>query len=148
MLFFAAWTRVTVQLLRDKPDGVVLSMIHSPFQVVFYKTLRWAGIPLVQICHEIEQRDTERGLWDRVVGHPLLAACYRSFTAVVVLTRSVEADFRERYGDGVPVVVMPHGPQLIFPQTDEAPDAFRIRYGVQSGEKVVCSSVCSARARA
>lgn len=137
MLFFTAWTRITIQLLRDKPDGVVLSMIHSPFQVVFYKALRWAKIPLVQICHEIEQRDTKRGLFDRVVAHPLMLASYRSFTAVVVLARSIKDDFRERYGEDTPVVVMPHGPQLIFPQTVETTEAVRIRYGVAPGERII-----------
>lgn len=137
VLFFTAWTRVTLHLLRDRPDGVVLSMIHSPFQVVFFKALKWAGIPTVQVCHEIEQRDTARGLWDRMIAEPLLAACYGSFSTVILLARSVEADFLARYGDATPTLVMPHGPQLIFPTAGQSRDTLRSAYGVRPGERVV-----------
>ncbi|GKY88150.1 glycosyltransferase family 4 protein [Sinisalibacter aestuarii] len=137
VLFYAAWTRVTLHLLRDKPDGVVLSMIHSPFQVVFFKAMKWAGIPMVQICHEIEQRDSQRGAWDRMVAHPLLAGCYDSFSTVVFLASSVESDYLARYGDATPTLMMLHGPQLIFPNDGVSAEALREKYGIAPGERVV-----------
>lgn len=137
VLYFSAWTRVTLHLLRDKPDGVVLGLVHSPFLVVFFKALKRAGIPMVQICHEIEERDRARGTWDRLVAYPLLAACYRTFSTVVFLASSIETDFRARYGDDIPTLKMPHGPQLIFPTAAVGAADLSGKYGVKPGERVV-----------
>lgn len=136
-LFFAAWTRVTIRLLRDRPDGVVLSMIHTPFQVIFFLALKWAGIPTIQVCHEIEQRDRKSSLWESIILQPLLSACYRSFSLVVFLARSVETSFKQRFGDDTPTTVMQHGPQLLFPKTQSHPEVLRTRYGVRQGERVI-----------
>lgn len=136
-LYFAAWTRVTLHLLRDRPDGVVMSIIQSPLQVIYFKVLKRAGIPMVQICHEIEQRDTERGTWDHYVARPLMGACYRTFSMVVFLASTIEADFRALYGDRIPTLKLPHGPQLIFPAAQAGGADLPGKYGVKPGEKVV-----------
>ncbi len=137
VLFFAAWVRLTAYLLRQRPDGVILSMIHSPFQVLYYRVLSWAGIPLIQICHEIEQRDARPGKWDRFVAEPLLNACYRSFSAVVFLAQTVQREFGARYGNDLVTIVLPHGPQLIFPERDGAEKPCQVRYGIGPDERVV-----------
>lgn len=137
VLFFAAWARVTAHLLRQRPDGVILSMIHSPFQVIYFRALKWAGIPLIQICHEIEQRDAIPGNWDRFVAEPLLRASYRSFSAVVLLAHTVQREFMARYGNDPVTVVLPHGPQLLFPEQDAPLEPCRTRYGIEPDDRVV-----------
>jgi glycosyltransferase involved in cell wall biosynthesis len=92
---------------------------------------------LIQICHEIEQRDAQPGKWDRFVAEPLLRACYRNFSAVILLAHTVQTEFRARYGHDHVTVVLPHGPQLLFPDKDAPQVPYRSRYGIEPGERVV-----------
>lgn len=51
------WQRLTTHLIRERPDVVQFAIIRFPFQAMFLRRLRRAGITLTQICHEFEPRE-------------------------------------------------------------------------------------------
>lgn len=140
LVFMREWARLTAYLLRTRPDATVFSLIHVPLPVIYLRILRAAGLPIFQVCHEIEQRDADAGLVDRAVMQPLFRTLYRSFDGIVFLARSVQRDFEARFGDIVPTHVLPIPVQLLFhPGENDRADteAVRERYGIADGERVV-----------
>jgi glycosyltransferase involved in cell wall biosynthesis len=74
------WHRLTTYILRERPDVVQFAIIRFPFQVLFLRRLRRAGITLTQICHEFEPRE-RTGLTQRLT-RTTTRAVYRSFDRI------------------------------------------------------------------
>lgn len=138
LVFLREWARLTAYLLRIRPDATVFSLIHVPLPVIYLRILRVAGLPIFQVCHEIEQRDADAGLVDRAVVQPLFRRLYRSFDGIVFLASSVQRDFEARFGRLPRTIVLPHPPKPLFLDTAKDRTAeVRARYGALPGERVV-----------
>lgn len=137
VMLFRAWFRLTRRLRREKPDAVIVSILYFPFQALCLKAIATRGIPLIQVCHEIEQRDTKRSLWERFVSRPLLAIGYRAFTAIVFLARSAEQEFVAALGPLSHRVVLPHGPQLLFQTGGDRRADIAATYGIMPQDRVI-----------
>jgi glycosyltransferase involved in cell wall biosynthesis len=135
--FVRAWLQIVSRIRKYKPDAVIVSMIHFPFEFFFLRQLRSSGVTLIQVCHEIEQRDFKRGWWARRVGDPLLLRAYKCFSLIVFLASSVERDFTALYGDVSRRILLPHGPPLFLEGPDEDLGEVRARYAIGSNERVV-----------
>lgn len=61
MRLFLQWIKLTVYLLRERPDIVQFGSIEFPFEAVFLRYLKSRGLLLSQICHEFEPRERENG---------------------------------------------------------------------------------------
>jgi glycosyltransferase involved in cell wall biosynthesis len=131
------WSRLTLWLLRNPPDVVFFSIIRFPFQVMFLRILRRAGIPLVDICHEFERREAKSrakpGLNAR-----LYSAAFRQFSLILFVSEQTRKEFLQTFGPIVPTHSIPHGPQLLFGQ--DARDAVALqkeRYSLSASDRVV-----------
>lgn len=130
--FALEWQRLTRYLLRQRPDVVQFAIIRFPFQEVFLRRLRRAGLYLAQVCHEYEFREARHPLirnltarWARRV--------YPSFAAVFLHS---EAD-RQRFLGLYPVAserthLIPHGNEFLFPRLVDPGGDLRARYGLPS----------------
>jgi len=54
-----AWMRLTLYLMRSKPDIIQFTRIEFPFEAFFINILRHRGLILSQICHEFEPRESQ-----------------------------------------------------------------------------------------
>lgn len=131
------WSRLTFWLLRNPPDVVFFSIIRFPFQVMFLRILRRAGIPLVDICHEFERREATGRSKPRLNAR-LYSAAYRQFSLILFVSEQTRKEFLDTFGPIVPTHAIPHGPQLLFAQdTGDAVAVQKERYGLASGDRVV-----------
>lgn len=111
--YFTEWARLTRHLVRERPDVVQFAVIRFPFQVIFLRRLRRAGIALTQICHEFEPR--ERGGLVRWVNRRMSRAVYRSFDRIFLHGEEVRSRFLESFDvDPGRTVVIPHGNEAMF----------------------------------
>ncbi len=74
------WHRLTRYLIGQRPDVVQFSSIRFPFQALFLRRLRRAGLTLTQICHEFEPR--ERGSVTRSLTIKASGAIFDSFDLI------------------------------------------------------------------
>jgi glycosyltransferase involved in cell wall biosynthesis len=131
------WERLTRYLLRERPDVAVFSIIRFPFQALYLRRLRRAGIRCVQICHEFVAREIDGGAVQRA-RLALTRSVYESFAAIAFLSEATRAEFAAAYPDLAPRThVLPHGPELLFEPTPEDRAATAARYALAPGERVV-----------
>jgi glycosyltransferase involved in cell wall biosynthesis len=130
------WRRATRRTLALRPDVAQFGVIRFPFQVVFLRRLRRAGITLTQVCHEFEPR--EAGRVTRWINHRLSLGVYRCFD-VVFLHATENADrFLELFPiDPTAVRVIPHGNETMFLEMADGGGDLRGRYGIDPGTPVV-----------
>ncbi len=76
------WARLTGFIIEQHPDVVQFSIIRFPFQAVFLRRLRRAGLTLTQICHEFEPR--ERSSFIRRASHRRNKAVFECFDLIYV----------------------------------------------------------------
>jgi glycosyltransferase involved in cell wall biosynthesis len=137
----SAWVSLTRTVSALKPDIVQFSKIHFPFEAIFLAQMRRRGLTLTQICHEFEQRESQRGLFS-VVSVRAYADIYRNFSAIFFHARENCEKFLSLY----PFVqtkkthIIPHGNSswLLkhFPEAHDS-DGLRRRYGLKPGQPVV-----------
>ncbi len=135
--FIRAWTHISRRLQSEQPDVVIFSMIHFPFEFFFLRRLASSGMKLIQVCHEIEKRDFDRGWWERRVTDPILKRAYGCFVAIIFLATSVEREFFERYGDVSRRYILPHGPPLFLEGNGSSTQDVRVRYGLSPSDRIV-----------
>lgn len=122
------WARLTRYLLAEHPDVVQFAVIRFPFQEVFLRRLRRAGLPLAQVCHEYEFRESGHALIRRLSAR-WARRVYPSFSAIFL---HGEAD-RERFLSLYPVDrkrthLIPHGNEFLFPRLVDPGGDLRERY--------------------
>lgn len=134
-----AWVRLTLYLLRVKPDIVQFSKFEYPFEALFVGYLRRNGIIVSQICHEFElreSRDLILSFLDRTGGGEI----YRHFSAIFFLSEEIRKRFLSIH-TSIPerrTFVIPHGNSgwlLNIPAVSE--DILRHRYGVRRNDRIV-----------
>jgi len=130
------WSRLTIELLRYPPDVAIFSMIRFPFQMVFLKILTASGMPLVQVCHEFEQREAKRSTFSGF-GRRMYRAAYSQFSAILFISEDTRQNFLTAFGPVTATFVIPHGPQLLFPSDLDAEQRLRTAHGLKPGERVV-----------
>ena len=80
LLYIYQWNRLTGFIIQQRPDVVQFSVIRFPFQAVFLRRLRRAGLTLTQICHEFEPR--ERSGVTRRISHRRNKAVFECFDLI------------------------------------------------------------------
>ncbi len=111
--YFYEWHRLTRYLIAQRPDIVQFSSIHFPFQAVFLRALRRAGLTLTQICHEFEPR--ERGSMTRSLTVKASGAIFESFDLIYLHGESNRESFHALFD--IPTTrtrAIPHGNEAMF----------------------------------
>ncbi len=90
------WHRLTRYLIVQRPDIVQFSLIRFPFQAVFLRRLRRAGLILTQICHEFESR--ERGSVARSLTVKASRAVFDSFDLIYLHGENNRQRFHAMFG--------------------------------------------------
>jgi len=135
--FVRQWNRLTTHLLRERPDIILFSLIHYPFQAYFLSRLQRSGIVLTQICHEFEQRDAKASLINNL-NLMLSQKIYRSFSAIFFLAEQTRQDFLRFSGISAErTFTIPHGDQSMFRPSREDGFDVRAHYGLSSDKKVI-----------
>jgi len=117
--YYREWWRLVVRLRRDRPDVVQLGDIRFPGDLVFLWLLRFSGLRLVDICHNVEPfrlagraaggfRASRRIRW-------LYRQIYKCFERVFVHYSGNRERFIAVYGNEPRrVVAIPHGNETLF----------------------------------
>jgi len=136
LVLLREWTRLTVHLLRNKPDIAIFGIMRFPMLVIFLKILRLSGINLTQICHEFEKRDETPGLRHRIEAW-MYAATYRQFDHIFFLSQKTREDFLKVYPDQTKTGLLPHPPQSALHSTSVTREELEEDFGIGSEERVV-----------
>jgi len=113
MRYFYEWHRLTRYLIAQRPDIIQFSVIQFPFQTVFLRSLRRAGITLTQICHEFEPR--ERGSVTRSLTVKASGAVFESFDLIYLHGNNNRERFHALFD--LPTArtrAIPHGNESMF----------------------------------
>lgn len=123
------WWRLTRHILSERPDVVQFAIIRFPFQAVFLRRLRRAGLTLAQICHEFEPREHGAG-WRRMLRR-FSGGIYENFDRIYLHGDSNREAFHRAYAlaEGRTRSI-PHGNEALLATVDHQPAP------VQSGEPV------------
>ncbi len=129
------WHRLTRHLIRERPDVVQFAVIRFPFQLVFLRRLRRAGIVLTQICHEFEPR--ERGRIARTLNRSMSGAVYRSFDRIYLHGEETRDRFHRAFDfpRGRTAAIL-HGSEAVFLDLAATPVDLRARLGVEPNTPV------------
>jgi len=134
--FAIAWQRATRRILEIDPDVAQFGVIRFPFQMVFLRRLRRAGITLAQVCHEFERRDA--GPLTRWINRCLSLGIYRCFDLVFLHSRGDADRFLARFPVDPSVIrVIPHGNETLFVDLADGAGDLRDRYGIDPSIPVV-----------
>jgi glycosyltransferase involved in cell wall biosynthesis len=131
------WWRLTRFLRRLRPDVVVFSMIRFRFLSVFLQQLQGEGIVLAQVCHEFANRETKPNFASRLADS-LFASPYRAFSSIFLLSQSAREAFCKTYPEEASkTLVVPHGPELLFPERPEDVADLKARYRISDDDQLV-----------
>jgi glycosyltransferase involved in cell wall biosynthesis len=132
-----AWERLTRHIIRMRPDIVQFSVIQFPFQSLFLRRMRRAGLTLTQICHEFELRDS-RFTWMQPVDRSLSRSVFRQFRVMFFHGEASADRFRMLFGmPDADVRIIPHGNQSLIAAVADGGGDLRKRYGIPSDRPVV-----------
>jgi|CXWL01.1.fsa_nt_gi glycosyltransferase involved in cell wall biosynthesis len=135
-----AWTRLTIFLLRAKPDLVQFSKMHFALESYFIGFLRSRGIKLAQICHEFEEREGQNRLEAYLLG--VKGDVYSNFSAMFFHAKENRDRFFSLYSS-IPeenAHIIPHGNSawlLNFKPKAESIQRAREKYGLRDDDRVV-----------
>jgi len=118
------WARLTRHLLAERPDVVQFAIIRFPFQSLFLRRLRRAGIALTQICHEFEPR--ERTGFAQRLTRLSTRSVYHSFDRIYLHGEQLRSEFLEAFDvEPAAVSTISHGNEAMFLElvSDNAPPA-------------------------
>ena len=131
------WWRLTRYLRKLRPDIVVFSMIRFRFLSVFLQQLQGEGMVLAQVCHEFANRETKSTFVGRLVDS-LFSSPYRAFSSIFLLSQSARDAFCKTYPEEASkTLVVPHGPELLFPERPEDVADLKARYRISDGDQLV-----------
>lgn len=134
-----AWIRLSLFILRNRPDIVQFTKIEFPFEGFFIRALRERGLKLSQICHEFEYRESKSRFAFLFARNEDL---YAQFSAIFFHAQENRDRFLSLFST-IPMErthVIPHGNSgwLKLLKTDPAlPGKLRQKYGLQSEERVI-----------
>ncbi|HRQ23123.1 MAG TPA: glycosyltransferase family 4 protein [Anaerolineales bacterium] len=139
VLAMFAWLRLTLYLLRVKPDITQFSKLEYFFEFIFIWFFKRMGLVVTQVCHEFEQREEGGGLSSLV--RKLDIAAYRSFSSIFFLSEDGRKRFLGAFSltkDNVAVVI-PHGNSewMLGLQSPSQELNLRGRYGLPVDTSVV-----------
>ncbi|MEX1208054.1 MAG: glycosyltransferase family 4 protein [Acidimicrobiia bacterium] len=127
------WARATRFILREKPDVAQFAIIRFPFLVWFLRRIVRAGIPISQVCHEFEPRESRSPF--RALHRSMTRAAYGYFSVIFLHGEANRARFLELYpAEAARTVVIPHGDESLFLRSDDPGGDLRGRYGIASGK--------------
>jgi glycosyltransferase involved in cell wall biosynthesis len=133
-----AWTRLTLYLLRVKPDIVQFSKFEYSFESLFVGYLRRNRVVVSQVCHEFELRES-RDLISLILNRAG-SEIYRHFSVIFLLSEEIRKRFLSIH-TSIPeerTCVIPHGNSgwlLNIPPVSE--EVLRHHYGLRENERVV-----------
>lgn len=139
LLLVIAWTRLSLYILRERPDIVQFTKIEFSFERFFIHALKQRGLVLSQICHEFESRENRSRLLALFGKNEDV---YTNFSAIFFHAQENRSRFLSLF-PSIPQVrthVIPLGNSswLRMLKTDPAlPDLMRKKYGLQSRERVI-----------
>lgn len=132
-----AWWRLSREIRREQPDAAIFSIIRFPFQVWFLRDLRRAGIPLMQVCHEFDNREVVSGLLANMQ-RGLMAPAFSYFSRIFLLSDSAHADFCRLFPEAASRTrILPHGPELLFESGADVTAEVATRYGITPADRIV-----------
>lgn len=130
------WGRVTRRILAERPDVAQFAVIRFPFQAIYLRRLRRAGIKLGQVCHEFEPRESAPAR--RWLIRALSLGVYRSFDVIFLHARENADRFLGHFPiDPAVIHVIPHGNQAMFLRAADAGGDLRERYHIPAETPVV-----------
>lgn len=131
------WWRLTRRLRKMQPDVVLFSMIRFRFLSVFLNQLKGEGMILAQVCHEFANREAKPSFAGRLVDS-LFTSPYRAFSSIFLLSQSARDAFCEAYPEeAAKTQVIPHGPELLFPERPEDVAELKARYKITGDDQIV-----------
>ncbi|MDP1624369.1 MAG: glycosyltransferase family 4 protein [bacterium] len=135
-----AWMRLTIFLIRSKPDLIQFSKLAFSFEAFFIGFLRRQGFILSQVCHEFEEREGRSRLESLILG--VGGDVYTNFSAIFFHAQENRSRFLSIYSS-IPeknTYVIPHGNSswlLNFKATPDALPAMKKRYNLNDSDQVV-----------
>ncbi|MEJ2888002.1 glycosyltransferase family 4 protein [Actinomycetospora aeridis] len=123
-----AWARILVEVVRRRPDVVVTTMdsSHPPAAIgIIAMTLLPGGPRVVHVCHNAVPFNTGHGGLFRLgrSTRVLLGTVLRRADLVLVHGQRTADEFREVWGDGPRLAVVPHGDERLLAGEPVAPAA-------------------------
>jgi len=133
-----AWIRLTLYLLKTRPDIIQFTRIEFSFETIFIHYLHQRGFIMSQVCHEFENRETTKqfaAFIERLNGN-----IYLNFAVIFFLSDEVRAQFFNAY-PSIPkrnTCVIPHGNSGWLLNVAATPEnTLRERYALGDSERIV-----------
>lgn len=133
------WGQLTRHLTSTRPDLVIFSTIRFPFLALYLRHLHRRGVPMVQICHEFDDREAGgtpgpiRAAIRRLFPDP-----YAYFATIFLLSADAHRSFRAAHPSAAGrTALLPHGPERLFASDAETAAAVRARYRIDGAEPIV-----------
>lgn len=132
--------RLTLYLVRSRPDMVQFGEVEFPFEGFFLQYMKRRGLKLAQICHEFESRET-KGLMARLADR-MKVIVFQSFDIIFLHGASNLNKFNSLY----PMIPrerlheIVHGNEQIFPQPPDVEAqraAAQQKYGLSDANRLV-----------
>jgi glycosyltransferase involved in cell wall biosynthesis len=135
-----AWMRLSLYIIRNRPDIVQFTRIEFPFEAFFISQLQRQGLTISQICHEFEARESNSRLASFFFGKN--QDVYTCFSAIFFHAQENRGRFLSLYPSvsEEKTYVIPHGNSSWLTKLKTAPNIMEIlreKYGLQEGERVV-----------
>lgn len=134
------WMRLTVYLIRARPDIIQFGSIEFPFEAIFLHILKLNGLILSQICHEFEAREQGNNLLV-TLSNQLSRWVFEAFSIIFFHAENNRQRFlslfnlpRER------LHIIPHGNEQLFLSIEPSSTASTQiweRYGIDSNSPVI-----------
>jgi len=108
------WVRLTLYLLRTKPDIVQFGKINFPFEALFLRYLTCRGLILTQICHEFERRESTGALASLL--DKTYATVFNNFSIIFFHAEENRGRFLSLFKDFPQsrTALIPHGNEGLF----------------------------------
>ena len=130
--------RVTRDILSDRPDVVLFSVISYPHLFFAPYAISRAGIRTAQICHEFDVRDHQLS-WAQNFALKASRRFYKYFFKIFFLSEATRQDFLDAVGVATDATEkIPHGSQNFFPRTSKrSVTKLRQQFGLGKNEPVL-----------
>jgi glycosyltransferase involved in cell wall biosynthesis len=134
------WMRLTVYLIKARPDIVQFGSIEFPFEAIFLHILKRNGLFLSQICHEFESREHDNGLI-KIFSNQLNRWIYEAFSIVFFHAENNRQRFLSLFDlPKESLFIIPHGNEQLFLSIKSGPTAsiqIQERYGINRNSPVI-----------
>ncbi|MGI9520379.1 MAG: glycosyltransferase family 4 protein, partial [Hyphomicrobiaceae bacterium] len=130
--------RVTRNVISDRPDAVLFSVISYPHLFLAPYAMSKAGIKTAQICHEFDVRDHQLS-WMQNLALKACQRSYKNFSKIFFLSEATRQDFLDTVGLATDATAkIPHGSQNFFPRNSRhTVQKLRQQFGLGDDEPVL-----------